>query len=375
MSPIPFMHAISKLGRLVAAALAILALAPGAQGAAVDAGDLARLRSEAQRNGAVPVMVHLENVSLERMRGNLPELQAAMRAKAARLMDELGQAAWAAGRWENGVGQIGMHVTPCGLDILAGSPNALSFFPDKRWNERAPFDGSDGSHAEIERLLALQPYIDVEVIGNIDGLSVEHQRDGTVHFRATPQAVVDAARKLRALLDSAADAEIQNRASAAAALAASTAGAGALDPRVALRINPRTFLRINRQGLLRLALHEAVRSIRPIGFADRRERQFDGGLIERASRDGTAEVVISVRNPYAGGLLSRASLEAGESANRAALLEILADAGVQAPSHDFSRFGAVAARLTSGQLTRLRDSADPRLLAVVENKAVAMAIE
>lgn len=45
------------------------------------------------------------------------------------MLAELGDEAWADGRWENSVGQAGFFVTEKGLEMLRGSGNAASFWP------------------------------------------------------------------------------------------------------------------------------------------------------------------------------------------------------------------------------------------------------
>lgn len=312
----------------------------------------------------MPVLVSLESVSLANLRNDLPAVRAAMRTKAAALYAELGAGAWVAGRSENGMGQLNVHVTPQGLDALVGSNNAVSVFPGRRWHESAAFGTLNGANQEVKRLLSLQGHADVEVVLNIDGLEVDLTRTGATAFRAASAAATSAGRRMTELLSAAGDDEIPDRISAAGRLRLDANLPGGLDPRLTMRAT--------RQGVLRLANSPAVRSIQPVGFVDRRAMYFDTVAAQYAERDGKVDVLITLRNPYAQGALSGASIGAVKRTHLAAAAEVLADAGaVGTITQDLTRFGTVAARLTTAQLLRLRDGADPRLLSIRANKIVA----
>lgn len=90
--------------------------------ASVDPGELNRMREEAARAGVVPVTVHLHPSTLADLRSDAAKVSAAANAKAERLLTELGLDALAGGRWNNGVGQIGLHVTAHGLNVLVAPP-------------------------------------------------------------------------------------------------------------------------------------------------------------------------------------------------------------------------------------------------------------
>ncbi len=344
-------------------AAVLLACAAAAQAASVDANELNQLRAQARRQGAAAVLVHLEAVSLDRMHKDLPGVKAAMRIKAQRLIDELGVQAWGAGRWENGVGQVGLHVTEAGLRMLANSGNAVAFRTGQHWRERSALTGFDNSHGEIERLLDAQGFADIEVTANVDGLDMDLTRGGPGAYRASAAAAQAAHAKVHALLSAASDTEMPNRLTARASLKLANATSAAFDPRVTLRIS--------RQGLLRLVASDAVRTIRPVGFSDSAPLLIDVDTDDPKLPQRLNDVLITLKTPHFGGALSAASIAARSRGHKAALDEVLADAGFTGAVQDMSGFGVVGARLTGAQLARLRANNDSRILSVIQNRPMA----
>ncbi len=327
--------------------------------ASVDPGELNRMREEAARAGVVPVTVHLHPSTLADLRSDAAKVSAAANAKAERLLTELGLDALAGGRWNNGVGQIGLHVTAHGLNVLVGTANAISFQQGPAWNHRTFLNGSDGSHAAIERSLREQGFVDLEVLINAEGLEVRYDRNGKAAFHGQAAAIGPAAMKLGALIRNARNGAFDDQA-AAARSTETTSGA-------------QKTLRVTREGLLALAESDAVRSVRPVGHSDSRTLDIDPEAMQQAMAQGEADVMVVMRDPHAGGKLSRGSLSALKQANRATLEDILAQAGTTAIRADFAEFGAVSVRLTPAELSKLANLRDPRLLAVSLNKPVAQA--
>lgn len=90
------------------------AFSSAALSAQVDSAELTQMTADAQQKGLTPVVVHLAPVSFSDMRSGIDLVKARMAALAGRLLAELGQEASTAGRWENGIGQMGVNVTPQG---------------------------------------------------------------------------------------------------------------------------------------------------------------------------------------------------------------------------------------------------------------------
>ena len=143
------------------------------------------MAAQAQKHGATPVVVHLAGINMDQLRTDLKGVNATMAQRSARLLEELGQQAWDAGRWENGLGQIGLHVTPVGLKMLQNTGNAISFRADQSWSARSKLNGYDGSHAGIDRLLEANGYVDAAVTLNVDGLEFDTLKDGSVSLRTS----------------------------------------------------------------------------------------------------------------------------------------------------------------------------------------------
>lgn len=348
---------------MVAAAAAVLC-SFSASAALVDKGDLAALKVDAKKKGATSVVVHLEAVSLSEMSADISGVNARMSAKASQLLAELGSTAWVAGRWENGIGQLGLNVTEAGLKILQNSSNAVHFYPGQAWHERTALAGDDGRFAEIERQLAAQGFVEVQVVLHAEGMEFDFGKDGSVKFSGSDRSSASAVRSARSLFGQMNNAEASGKESAASRFEA-------MAGQVGVQVNPEFTLRVNREGLEKLASSKDVRGIKPVRFVDKRKKSFDDDAIVAAERSGTAEVVITVRNPVAGGPVSKASLEADSRSNKRTMDAVLAGAGVAATMEDISVFGAAFGRLSVAELKALRASADPRLLSVELNKPIA----
>lgn len=327
--------------------------------ASVEPADFTRLQTDARRFGATPVVVQLASLSLDAVREGGEPLRGRLQAQADRLVAELGNQAWAAGRWSNGMGQMELYLTERGLRLLSGSGNALSFWPGKRWFERTAMDGADGRFEAIEQELNRAGHVDVEAAPNVEGLEFDLRRDGGAEVdSAARQAMTNRAAELLASLG---DTQLLDRAQAMARLAqGSASGAAPLK------------VRLTREGVVRLATAGLVRTLKPVGYSDPRSRRFDADVLEAAERDGSAEVIVTLRNPMFGGPLSRTSFDAQTRAHARALKDVLAQVQVDVSNlTDLSMFGAVSGRLSLAQLRALFHSPDARLLSVELNRPVA----
>ena len=338
-----------------AATLALLAFS--AQAAQVNPNELPSMAAQAQKNGATPVVVHLAGINMDQLRTDLKGVNAAMAQRSARLLAELGQQAWDAGRWDNGLGQIGLHVTPAGLKILQSSGNAISFRPDQSWSARSKLSGFDGSHAEIDRLLEANGYVDAAVTLNVDGLEFDTFKDGGVSLRTSVKTSVEGRAKAKTLLDSLSAAQAPGKNAATAAV-----------PTLA---TPAFTVRVTREGIVKLAASDLVRSLKPVGFIDARAVNFDVDILPTAQREGSAQVIVGIRTPMMGGNPSPASFAAQTQSQKRALDGLLADTGVRSRLQDLSTLGAMAGTLTLAELQALKASKDARLLSVELNRSMA----
>ena len=351
----------------VSALLALTQAKPtGVQAAQVDPSALLAMSADAQSKGFTPVVVHLADVSLSEM-ADIEAVKTKMAARAALLTAELGQEAITAGRWENGIGQLGLNATPAGLKLLQNSSNALSFSPGQPWYARTTLSGEDGRLLALERQLVSHGHADVQVVLNVDGLEFDVAKTGAIVYRSNDKAVASMVLLARRLLEPFTGAQALGK-EAVMDRFASMLGQSSLLP-----IRPEFGLRVNREGLERLAASPEVRDLKPVGFRDRRPVSFDAQALSLAEKNGQAEVVITVRTPLAGGPLSAASRAANTQSNKRTLEAVLRAAGVRRLLQDLSAVGAMAGPLNAAELRALRAQADPRLLSVTLNKPVATA--
>lgn len=361
---------MNSLKNHVLATVVVVAAAAGsasAFAAQVDKNDLVQMSIDAQKKGFTPVVVHLAAVSLSEMNADINMVKAKMAARAKLILTELGQEASTAGRWENGIGQLGLNVSAAGLKLLQNSSNAQSFYAGQPWYARTALSGDDGRLLEIERQLSAQGYANVQVLLNVEGLDFDVAKDGSIAYRSNDKAVASTVQQAQALFAQLTNEQAIGK-NAAESRFAAMIGQSSMAP-----LNPEFTLRVNREGLEKLAASKEVRSIKPVGFVDKRGRIFDIDALMTAERDGTAEVVITVRTPLAGGTLSRASLSTASQSNKRTLDAVLGSVNVRSDVKDFAVFGAVAGHLTAAELKALLASADPRLLSVTLNKPVASA--
>jgi hypothetical protein len=324
------------------AALAAMLMAGISNAATVSQNDFNSLLAEARQNGAVPVQVHLAAVSLSQIHAGLGAVNTAMAQKAAYLVSELGATALTSGRWQNGVGQMGLHVNENGLRILQSSANAISFTRGQQWYQRTNLNGGDGSLVRIDNLLKAQGYVDVVVTTNVEGLQHDTTRSGSVTYSAPGKSQSDVSARVQSLLNG----------TPAGAVTLGAATAVTLNGRSAF--NPQVTLHLNREGVLALAASDAVRHMAPVGFTDTRPVVLDKDALSMAQAKGEADVLITVRNPLAGGTQSALSFNGMKQSNKRAMTGLLADAGVRSPlTADMPEFGVSRATLTLNELKAL----------------------
>lgn len=347
---------------------AVVALAQanptGAFAAQVDPNDFATMSADARSKGFTPVVVHLAAVSLSEMNADIRAVKARMAALAAALTAELGLEASTAGRWENGIGQLGLNLTPAGLKLLQNSSNAMSFYPGQPWYTRTALSGQDGRLLALEQQLSSRGYADAQLVLNVDGLEFDVEKNGAINYRGNGQAATTL-QQARRLLEQFSGAQAIGKEAVMDRLASTLGQSSMATP------TPEFSLRVNREGLEKLAASQDVRSLKPVGFEDMRSLSFDAQALSVAQKRGQAEVVITVRTPLAGGAQSRSSQAASTQSNKRTLDAVLSAAGVRSPLKDLSGLGAMVGHLSHAELRALRANADPRLLSVALNKPVA----
>jgi subtilisin family serine protease len=347
-------------------AMALALSASSAMAATVDPSDFSLLMAEAQKNGAAAVAVHLAPTTLQQLQDNLGAVKADMSVRSTRLLSELGTATWEGGRWNNGIGQMGLYVTPAGLQHLQQTNNAVSFRPDIGWINRIRSSDTDGRHAQIERQLSNHGFVDVTVTMSVEGLEYELTRQGDVRHLSSSAQVGEARAKARTLFGELTDSQAIGKAAALARLDSLVAAA-------ASSVAPEVTVRVDRQGLIKLSESGLVRNLRPANFKDTRAVRFDMDALKSAQANGYADVILTVKTPYSGGESSAESFTANVRSNRRTIDALWADHGLTSKLKDLSIFGAVAGRLTRAELETLYRSSDARLLSIELNRAAGYA--
>ena len=312
-----------------------LSLMPGVSSAAtIGNEEKGRLLAKARNDGAVPVVVHLAAVSLDRLKNNGATTKAEMANLSSRLLTELGAEALEGGRWDAGMGQ--------------------------KWGHPSAWNKSDGRFDEIDRRLGRDGYVEVDVLWNVDGLVYDIGIGNRPSYKMTSAQSEEARTKVKGVIERAATRHIQNRTEALANVQSSSA-------------TPETRLRLNREGLQKLLDNPEVRSVAPVNFVDARPRYFDQDAHKQAAERGSAEIIIALRDPMLGGILSKNSDNERKNANQRVLEDILKNHGFVVQGQFMPALGVVVVRASVAQLHTLAASNDARVASVMANKPVAQA--
>ena len=354
---------VARPALVLALALAVALATTAAFAAQVDPGELERLQKEANFHGAVRVLVALnDSAALDVLKNSLPQLGIASEQGAKVLLRELGSEATSAGRWNNGLGQIGFYVTAAGLRLLESSANARSFQADPTSKLRSRVNDLDGSAEAIEALLAASGFADVEISLSSGDSDYDIGKDGRTIFRPSTYA---------------ASAEIASHLTRMRAQPFAK-GMQNLKPVAA---SPIAKVRIDRQAFYALRESESVRAIRPVGFVDQRDIRLSTELLESARKSGTVEAIISLRGGLTysskSGFMTHKAWKLQAQGHQRVFNQILAAGGDAKPvdaSEGSLAFGSLHAKLTYSMLKQLAASPDPRILAIDINKPAAHAL-
>ncbi len=344
----------------ISASVSAMLIASTANAATVSQEELAALIAEAKSNGVAAVQIHLSPASMSELANNLDAVKSTMRRKLANLVSELGATALTSGRWQNDVGQVGLYVTEDGLAKLQRTANAVSFTRDKPWYARTSLDGGDGSLQEVNKQLNTLGYVDVVVTMNVDGMQHDTTRTGEISYSAPGKSQSDVMVKVQSLAASApTDSIVINN-------------PGAEVANTDKHFNPQVTLRLNREGVLAVATSGAARRMATVGYKNIPATVIDPSAINRAKTDGYVDVLVTLRNPLAGGKIEPSSFDGIQQSNKRAMKGLLRDAGIDSPlTADYSEFGVFRMTLSLKDLNALAQSNDARLLAVEMNKALA----
>ena len=336
------------------AALAMIAANLG--NAANVEGGMTALVDNVRRDGAVSVVVHLAPVSLLQLKNNSVAVKSDMVNRASRLIAELGSEVLEGGRWNSGLGQIGLHVTDAGLKILANSKNAISFWQGAKWPRPGVGGEEDGRYEEIDKRLARDGYVDVDITWDAEGLQYDMDTGNRPVLHVTDAQRVDARSKAAAVIGRLKPTQHFNRASVQAVANA--------EPDLS------TIVRVNRAGLLKLMESTEVRLLLPSGFKDARSRVISSDALKKAAKLGSAEVIVFLREPMRGGAFSQKWDNERIKTNRRSLEAVLGITGTTSGIRYIPEFSAAVLRVSHQGLLALQASTDERLLSVALNRPI-----
>lgn len=348
----------------IAAAIAMAAAAGGLQAAQVSPDHWESLNRDAARQGHARVLINLgQGVGLETLRTHAAGVRAAMAQKADALRALLGANALEVGAWENGIGQMGLHVDAMGLRQLRSTSLAQGFMPDITWSTRLQVRDDDGSLDAIERTLDHEGLAMVDIELNVPA-AYTLLPDGSTQYRPDAESDADIAERLAQLLADPLAARLQDLdVGAASDVGARVPGLRAV---------------VDRETYTWLITSEHVRALRLHGRPDERPGRWDRAALDAAQQHGDAELSLTLRggptySPKMGNM-SAAAWARQSAAHQEAFEAILADAGAMLDSRSMTLYagtGTLSARLPAPVLERLFARQDARLLSVDINRPVA----
>ncbi|MDP2369189.1 S8 family serine peptidase [Rhodoferax sp.] len=342
---------------------AIICVAPiAALAATSDPAELSALKAEADRNGAAAVLVNLDNVTLGRLATDGANTRAKLQLLRDQLASELGSEAWRVGRWDSGLGQIGLYATRAGLDILSRSKSALSFQRDPSAERRLHMDQSDGRLANVRAQLDKAGFVDLRVIPAVDGLQYHQDRTGALSLKGASEFASAYSQQSQRILAELGNKQLLNRAAATAEVKAQTGATASSQDGFTVRVN--------REGFVALAHSDAVLGLLPVGFADKRERTIGREVVSAISSGESVRVIVTLRMPLENRRMSNAAAMGISASAEGILREVAASVGIAGWAWMIPEFGVFAATLTPAEIERLIGLTDARILHIGLNQAL-----
>jgi hypothetical protein len=365
-------------------------VSPAAYAAQIDTSELKALQQEASAKGVVRVMIGLDvNASLDQLSRNRAGVQAATDAKARAVIAELGEQAWTTGHWNNGLGQMGLFVTPQGLNILQKSRHARMFEGDRTSTMRVKTFDPDGRLDAIEEQINKTGSAEVDITFNLKHLDYSIAADGSLNHRISALASEELRERVGKLAQgmsarlspdhSALKTQVEQAKQLALQAQASSSGAASqakasADPGFGL--HPRMRMRLTREGFYAMQEHNDVLSVVPVGWMSSRPAKIDPQALEHARKHGWARVIVSFGGHEAYSTRQSDMSPAAQKMQHQALSRVMEDwrrdAAEGMKNHsDLSQYGILIADMNAAALERLINSGDPRLHRLDLDRVVA----
>ena len=345
------------------AAVLLLSLASSqTHAAAIADSEFGALQQQITRPGqTVHVAVLLTRLNLGDMAGGDPAKAADTRVRESRLYAELGAQALPQGRWNNGLGIIGMNVTAAGLNALRASGQALEFRGSVHPSVRAHRIGPD--FMDLERALEASGRVSAAIRIRNEQATLSMGTNGCAQVRGGMAAVNEFATRAGRVLDGLHANDVPNLAEARAALAAATSRAQLDSTEVVLNINHRAWVM--------LATHADVASLRLAQSAPVPDTLLDPSVLAAARQDGQTEVLLLLRLPFRQASRSAREFKAMTDAYDDALSALRVRLGLTSALRAMPEFGLAGGVLKLSEVESLFGRRDARVMAVVANRPAA----
>lgn len=244
------------------------------------------LMDQAKQKGFARIQVDLKvKVPLEDMGKLPPAVKSELAKQEKALLAELGNTISAYGRWSNGIGQIGVYATAEGIKRIANSDYVRYFCPTVTDKLRATTPDASGLlMQDIEAEITQKGHADVEAILNLENFDYTIEHNGSTKFVESSALDKEVAEKLPTFLGSLPTRNITR---------IKVAKSKATNAPSAMQI-----LRIDREGLFALKEHPGIRTMRLVKTPPVKPVRLDADVLEAAKRDGFADVIISLRQPF-----------------------------------------------------------------------------
>lgn len=347
--------------RYFGAAFAALALSQSAISASLSSPDRDALKRQASQSaGLMNVMMTVQDVSLknikeygsEKIRADVDKVFAGLRAN-------LGEEVLSGSYWNNGMGQIGVVVTPNGLKFLEQSDRVKTIQPDDTRTLRDVAWISTAEREAVEKRLKSDGSVVLDVILNSEIDYHVGSRGETVYKSSSLMAekhvgLIDSLQKSSFSKSFKIIEDVKARSGASAVVRANVGW----DAYYALRMAPE------------------VRSLRIAG--ERRDSYWPQDVMDAASASKEVDVIISLQggDTYSPnqGYMSQAAWSQQGKTNNAVFNEILKDVGALG-KNGFSAYdgiGVFAVKLNAESVKSLFERKDPRIRDINLVKKVAV---
>ncbi|WP_295850309.1 S8 family serine peptidase [uncultured Xylophilus sp.] len=309
-----------------------------------------KISESIRMNGYSPVLINIKSIPLSRLGSDLTGVISEIESRTNRLKAELGAGIVDGGVWSNGIGQVELKLNAKGLETLRRTVSAESFSAGAPWYTRSSSSNLDGRLNSIDEALKGGP-VDVEIILNTENFQFELSEDGSIAVLNAGDGVKDARQALLKKMTS-----------------LDVIGLSSLQSEVFSANSPIVKLKLTRQGIEKLSLEKSVRSMRLVGYKERRQSEVLNFADAAKPKNGQYDILITIDSPVSGGLISKSNEINQTEAYTKAARRLVSKYGVDLRHLDFIRMGIVAAKGSEKNIAAMVAAKDPLIKQVSLNR-------